>query len=236
MFTANIFGNAMRNQPPPPPEPEKPSTPTIIEIVDFGDLVVQVYTPSVMGERYTNATGFSVPGKLLASFKVSRQALMRNSTKFEQLLDAEGLHPEGKQKTIDMKNNSSEAVEIWFRQFHGKITEETYKLKVEELRALIDCQREHAFKLEKLNDWFAKWMIVNGGEHFEVFNLDDLRALMYPCQEFNHAEGFMYATMRLAYDTPGHVHEDVPPNYAHLHLEPRIIGKPTFKTRLSEHH
>lgn len=224
MYLATIFGNAARNQPARVEERAR-QPPPVIEIVDFGDLVVQVYKDTETGDRFNNSNGYNVSGKLLASFKVSRQVLMRNSPKFETMLDPDGKFAEAKQKIIDLKNNSAEAIEIWFRLFHKKFNEDSYKLKLDDLRAVIECHREHLFHLEKLNAWFATWMEHNGGSDYGKFSLDHLRGLLYPCQEFDHAEGFMYATRKLSYETPGHVREDLPTAFGHLHLEPRIICK-----------
>ncbi|KUJ21789.1 uncharacterized protein LY89DRAFT_608287, partial [Mollisia scopiformis] len=149
---------------------------------------------------------------------------MRSSDHFQKMLDPAGNFAECKQKIVDLENANPIAVELWLRYFHGKLDDESLKIPIGELRALIECHRRYFFPLEKLNKWFEQWMEHKGGKKMKKFSLDELRKLMYPCQEFNHAQGFAYATKKLVYETPGHVHEDTPLAFGHLHLEPRIIG------------
>ncbi|KAF8866842.1 hypothetical protein BDZ45DRAFT_795299 [Acephala macrosclerotiorum] len=223
IYLATIFGDAARNKPAPIPGDKEPDTSPLIIITETGDLTVQVFMKTEYGHRYKNAMGYDVAGKLLASFKVDRQTLRRSSAKFHTMLDPEGIAPEAKASIIDLEYQHVKALEIWFRHFHGTLVDDSFKIPMSELRAVIDCSLKQRFPLDKLNVWFEKWMANNGGVEFANFNLEQLTELLFPCQEFNHAEGFAFATMTLAYETPGHVHEEPSAKFPELHLEPRII-------------
>lgn len=222
VYLATIFGDAMKNKPAPEEKPSK-TLPEIV-ITESGDLTVQVFHQTDNSDRYISATGYNVAGKLLAIFKVSRQVLMGSSAHFQAMLDPHGNFTEAKQKTVDLENENPNAVEIWFRYFHKNV-DESYQIPINEIRAVIECHRRYLFPLEKLNAWFGEYMKRNGGEKFDKFSIEELRQLLFPCQEFDHAEGFAYATKKLVYETPGHIHEDLPSSFSHLHLEPRIISK-----------
>lgn len=224
IYLATIFGDAAKNRPPVPEDKEPDASPLII-ITETGDLTIQVYMKSEYGHRFKNANGYEVAGKLLASFKVDRQVLRRSSAKFHALLDPEGIFPEATASIMDLEYEHICALELWFRYFHGCLVDDSFKIPIEELRAVIDCSQKQGFPLSKLSVWFEKWMNNNGGVEFDDFSLSQLAQLLYPCQEFNHAQGFAKATRTLAYETRGHVHEDPPPKFPELHLEPRIISK-----------
>ncbi|CZR57053.1 uncharacterized protein PAC_06942 [Phialocephala subalpina] len=224
VYLANIFGNAAKNKPGAPEDRgREPDASPLIIITETGDLTVQAFMKSEYGHRYKNAMGYDVAGKLLASFKVDRLTLRRSSAKFHTMLDPDGIFPEAKASIIDLEYEHVKALELWFRHLHGCLVNDSFKIPIVELRAIIDCSQKQGFPLDKLNVWFEKWMINNGGEEFSRFSLANLRDLLFPCQEFNHAKAFAVATMKLAYDTPGHVHEEPPTKFPELHLEPRII-------------
>jgi hypothetical protein len=61
-----------------------------------------------------------------------------------------------------------------------------------------------------------------------VMGLDEMRQLLFPCHEFDHARGFAFLSRKLTYGMADHITEHNPTVHNHLHLEGNVIGEWAF--------
>jgi hypothetical protein len=65
---------------------------------------------------------------------------------------------------------------------------------------------------------------MGGPKDLKKLTRDEMRQLLYPCKELDHAKAFMVITNKLAYQVPDHITEDNPTVHRLLHLEGNEIG------------
>jgi hypothetical protein len=195
-----------------------PEIPKIVTIDPEGDLTINFYEPIKNGPAYVG--GKRNLGRVLAIFKVSRQVLSKNSPQFGTMLM--GVFEEAGQRVIDIQEGTVNSLELWFRVLHDAMTDEMYCIPVKDVWEAIEvcCYRD--FDIEKLYTWFEKWFSFM---NLEELKLEDMCKLLYPCHEFDHAEGFAFLTKSLAYRAAGHIPEINPTSHRHHHLEGNVMGE-----------
>lgn len=162
-------------------------------------------------------------GKLLVTFQVSAEVLKSNSDFFKQTLSAPWLRPG--QLEVDLGEANVAAFEVWLRILHSTVNNECYKVKIKEIYDAIEISRKYLLAVEKLGVWFEKWADSNGGKGMSLFTKEELQQVLFPCYELEYPYGFANVTRRLAYEFNGHIVENNPSKYWHLHLHPRIMCK-----------
>ena len=85
-----------------------------------------------------------------------------------------------------------------------------------------------------LKTWYAQWY-DNQDIDEDDLDMDEQRALLFPCWRFDHPKGFATATRFLAYNISRHITERNPcrSQCNDLHLPKRIIGKLSFLLKLT---
>ena len=159
-------------------------------------------------------------GHILSTMKVSRQILVDNSSQLRRMLS--GSFKEANQNVIDITEGTVASLELWFRVLHGKMTDDMYTISNKDVWEAIEVCGYRDFDIEKLNAWFAKWWEK---KRQNLIELPEMRQLLFPCHEFDHAEGWKFVTRKLAYESSEHITEDNPTAHRHLHLEGNVIGR-----------
>lgn len=162
----------------------------------------------------------------MAAFKVSRQVLIENSPRLKLMVRAAGAQKNS--HAIDIPCATIKSFELCFRSMHFAMTEEMKCLNIKEMREALKFCEDWDFVLYHLDNWYAEWL---QRRNIKTFNMDELRQLLYPFQEFNDAEAFAYATKELVYEQPKSITEMNPTDHGEFQLEPKVIGKlslPTF--------
>lgn len=200
--------------------------PRIVTIVDDHDLTLRV-------TQYTMPLKASEDGrdkiKAIVDFKVTRQHLIDNSESdfIQHLLTTRNFAEAGK-KTIDLYEHNPLAVEVilcaiyhkdetWRSSSLGQeVTTRTLNLHWENLWEVVISNRFLMIEFFNLDTWFGLWYEKNGDEHDSE--------LLYPCFQFNHADGFLCITKNLVYNQ-AHIEEYRHEKYPDLHVPPRVISK-----------
>ena len=151
---------------------------------------------------------------------VSRKVLIDNSSQFRALLA--GPFREANQAVIDIQGGTTKSLELWFRVLHKQMTDDMYKLPVKEVWEALEVCEYRDFDIDDLKPWFTEWM---DQKDYKKLELHEMRELLYPCHEFDHAEGFAFLTMTLAYQMSGHITESNPTTHRAHHLGPNVVGK-----------
>ena len=131
---------------------------------------------------------------------------------------------EASRKVIDVQEGTVASLELWFRVLHNKMTDEMYAISIKDVWEAIEVCGYRQFDLNKLkgDTWFAKWI---GRKDIKTLTHGQMRMLLFPCHEFDHALSFAVLTRRLAYETAEHITEINPTEHRHLHLDGNVIGK-----------
>jgi hypothetical protein len=168
----------------------------------------------------TTDAGGNYPILKAALMKVSREVLMNNSSYFKTMLG--GQFKEAGSNIVEIHEDTVFSVELWFRALHGTLIDDSYLIDREEMWNAIWLTRKYFFHIEKLDDWFATyWSRLNKPN----LDMDDLKALLYPAQAFDHPVAFAYITKTLAHAGIGHIEEKNPSRHHQLHVEGRVIRK-----------
>ncbi|TVY83648.1 hypothetical protein LSUE1_G002598 [Lachnellula suecica] len=189
---------------------------SFVEIDPQGDLTL------VVVEYDYNATSGNGEHPVLrsASFKVSREILLGAEDDDYWLKLLSGGFSEAGSNQITLEDDSVAAMELWLRVFHDAFVDESYDLPIKEVWHAIQLSHKYFFHLEKLDSWFkAYWRKMEK----KSLKLEELKELMYPCWEFEHATAFAYVTKRLVLETAGHVEERNPTRFGNLHCNHRMI-------------
>ncbi|TAQ88031.1 hypothetical protein B7494_g3641 [Chlorociboria aeruginascens] len=118
---------------------------------------------------------------------------------------------------IQIEEEHVTGMEAWLRIFHETNNAQMSKLSIGEVWNTICVGRRYSLDLKKAESWLASWLGRNGGaRNLGKFNVEELRQIIFPCHEFDHAEGFATATRRV-------ICEKNPTEHIDLHLEQRII-------------
>lgn len=145
-----------------------------------------------------------------------------------------GPFKEANQDVVEFEDSNATVIELWFRILHGKMTDAMYsreKIGIKQIWTAIQTGRQYLLPIEYLEGWFEKWFHQNsGGPDLPNFDNPDLRALLYPCLEFDCANGFAGVTEKLAYNSGGHITEINPTQLKNLHVPNRLIGMFISKT------
>ncbi|KAH0152212.1 hypothetical protein KCU67_g9918, partial [Aureobasidium melanogenum] len=199
--------------------------PKIVTIVDDHDLTLRV-------TQYTMPLKASEDGrdkiKAIVDFQVTRQHLVDNSESefIQHLLTTRDFAEAGK-KTIDLYEQNPLAVEVILCAIYHKdeawrsselgqeVTARTLNLHWENLWEVVICNRFLMIEFFNLDSWFGLWYEKNGNEHDSE--------LLYPCFQFNHADGFLGITKNLVYNH-AHIEEYRHKKYPDLHVPPRVIN------------
>jgi hypothetical protein len=186
----------------------------------LGDLTVKVVeynydVAEVDGEK---------PVIRVAFMQVSRKVLRDSSTAWNKILNSAGSWNEASSPLVELHKDTVIGLELWFRCLHGTMTEEMNGIPVNEIWHGLEVCRKYFLKVEMLNGWFFWWW---RGQNKPQMELEEMKDLLYPCHEFEHAEGFAYLTKSLAYETRGHIAETNPTHHRHLHLRHPITRKST---------
>ena len=72
-----------------------------------------------------------VPGRILATYKVTRKVLTDNSVQFNRMLT--GQFMEANQKVIDVKEGTVASLELWFRVLHKKMADEMCAISIKDV-------------------------------------------------------------------------------------------------------
>jgi hypothetical protein len=181
--------------------------------------MVRLYKTKDETEFIILADGKKITGRVLASYKVSRKILIENSNQFNVMLN--GNFAEARQSTVDIKEGTVESLELWFRVLHGTMSEDMYTIPIHEVWEAIEVAQYRGFPIEKLNAWFSNWF---SRKDFTKMDIDEMRALLYPCKEFDHAHAFAKLTRHLAYNMADHITEENPTRHRDHHLDGNVIG------------
>lgn len=165
-------------------------------------------------------------GHIFATFKVSRKVLVDNSSQFSRLLSSDFM--EARQTSVDIKEGTAASLEVCFRVLHDKMTDEMYNIPNKEVWEVIEVCGYRNLDITKLNGWFAKWW---ANKDLMAMELEEMAQLLFPCHEFDHAQGFQFLTRKLAYEMSVHITEhNLTRHHHHLHLEGNVLGKFSSRT------
>jgi hypothetical protein len=123
---------------------------------------------------------------------------------------------------VDITEGTVASLELWFRVLHDKMIDEMYTVSNKDVWEAIEVCGYRAFDIEKLNAWFAKWWEK---KEQSSIKLPEMRQLLFPCHEFDHAQGWKFVTRKLVYESSEHITEDNPTAHRHLQLEGNVIGR-----------
>jgi hypothetical protein len=163
----------------------------IIIIDPESDLTVRLCETLKDGETFIVALGKLIPGRILATFKVCRKFLTDNYAPFNRMLS--GQFMEASRKVIGVQEGTVASLELWFRVLHKKMTDEMYAISIEDVWEAIEVCGYRQFDLDKLKGeaWFAKWIVR---KDVKTWTHAQMRMLLFPCHEFDHALGFAVLT------------------------------------------
>jgi hypothetical protein len=201
--------------------------PKVVTIADNHDLTLRVteYTqPLKTGEDGRDKI------KAIVDFQVNRQYLVGNSESqvIKKLLTTREFAEAGK-KIINLDEHNPEAVEAilcaiyrkdesWTSSALGQeVTARTMNLDWEYLWDVVFSNRFFMIDFSYLDAWFALWYYKNDDEYHGS-------NLLYPCFQFNHAEGFLSITEGMVYDQ-AHIKEYRSEKHPDLHVPPRVISQ-----------
>ncbi|KAL1612493.1 hypothetical protein SLS60_000720 [Paraconiothyrium brasiliense] len=202
-----------------------------ITVVADSDFVIQL-TPAAkpLAEKSTNAA----PKRTrMVQFRVLRAVLQQHSAFFQSIL---GSRPNLANVTFENKGNGfGYALEIWLRALHNGAHTLPNNLKathIERAWVAIGVGEQFGFAphhIDKIKPWFLECYQIalsNGG-------LTPFIAccLAFPCNVFNHAEGFMKLTKYLAYHTNGNIFTINPSSFHGLNQDARILDGPLTTAR-----
>ncbi|EPE37151.1 hypothetical protein GLAREA_09314 [Glarea lozoyensis ATCC 20868] len=188
-----------------------------------GDLILRPYKKN--NEFSFEGAGVGkniIQGKIFAELKVKKSVLIEHSTTFKMMLT--GGFKEANQSVVDLESEYLVGLEIWLRFLHGTMNEGRGKIRTADLFDVIEASHFYFFKLELLNDWF-KSCFTYFMKNTKPEDIYELGMLVYPCRQFDYAEGFMAVTKKLVFETAGHISIWNPhPHIRHLQIAPRIVG------------
>ena len=195
-----------------------PVTPQTLTIVEDGDLTIRLFKAPKRIPNFTmTARG---RGSFLASFKVSRDVLAKESAVFKAEL--RGFFAEAKSSVVDVEEGTVKSLELWFRIIHNAMTEAMYEIPIVEIWEALAVADFRDFPETMLNGWFAKWLTQMD---YQTIDLFEMRQLLYPCRLIDYEcgssvlpEAFAYMTRMLAYKSTKHITEFNPTSHYHLHL------------------
>ena len=189
----------------------------MIVIDEAGDLTIQVIEYKDGAENQPRTI------HEMKEFRVCRKVLVKQSMVFQRLLTTCSF-AEAKQNVITLEEDRVFAMETWFRQMHGTLTENsTHNVSLSEMWHVTAAADKYDLCILDLKEWFEDWykrkptIDSKDGKHLEA------RQLLYPCYRFDHASGFARATKYLAYNSTGHITENNPTDHKELHLPHRMI-------------
>jgi hypothetical protein len=192
----------------------------MIKVDPQGDLIIRLYQRTFGGETFVGGSDETVSGRILATFRVSRQVLSDNSSYFKTLL--RGAFHEAGQSVVDVRDGTINSLELVFRVIHDKMTIEMYWIPVADVWEVVEvCNYRHV-DIKKFKTWFDKWI---RNKQPSSLDTEDMRMLLYPCHEFDQAVYFAHFTKELVYRIPRHITERNPTDHDHHHLRPRVIGR-----------
>jgi hypothetical protein len=192
----------------------------MIKVDPQGDLILRLYQRTFGGETFVGGSDETVSGRILATFRVSRQVLSDNSSYFKTLL--RGAFHEAGQSVVDVRDGTINSLELVFRVIHDKMTIEMYSIPVADVWEVIEVCNYRNVDIEEFETWFARWI---RSKQQNSLDIEDMRMLLYPCHEFDHAVCFARFTKKLVYEMPRHITERNPTELDHHHLRPRVIGR-----------
>ncbi|TVY41386.1 hypothetical protein LSUB1_G003251 [Lachnellula subtilissima] len=181
------------------------------------------------GQTFISGDGTLKRGRILVSMKVTKQILISNSKSFATMFRARETEKMSfsvaKQAVIDFEDDDNAiCIEIWLRAIHpNAMVDSMYDMDIKHVWNTLQASRRFDFQLEKLNNWFAEWIVRKGGDDCSRFKTSELAQIFYPCQEFDEPKNFAQVTRRLAYEVAGHISDDNPTRYD-LRLHPRILA------------
>jgi hypothetical protein len=155
----------------------------------------------------------------VAYMKVSRKILQEASSVWRVVFNKSGPWDESPRLLVDLNDDTVVSLELWLRCLNGAMTEDMYKIPVEEIWHSPEVCRKYFLKVEMLNAWFTLWWDSQDQDHMKI---DNMRELLYPCHEFEHSIGFSFLTKFLAYNVAGHITEN-PTHHRYLHLGHHVI-------------
>ncbi|KAI4841093.1 hypothetical protein E4T44_07850 [Aureobasidium sp. EXF-8845] len=198
--------------------------PRVVTIADNHDLTLRV-------TEYTELLKAGDDGrdtiKTIVDFHVTRQYLVDNSKSevIKKLLTTREFAEAGK-KVINLDEHNPLAVEVIlcaiYRKDEGwrsstlgqEVTARTQELYWEYLWDVVFSNRFFIIEFHHLDAWFCLWYSENcircGSD------------LLYPCFQFNHAQGFLSKTKNLVYNC-AHIEEYKNKKHPDLHVPPRVI-------------
>lgn len=201
-------------------------TPRVVTISDDHDLTLRV-------TEYTKPLKTGEDGhakiKSIVDFQVTRQYLVDNSKSevIKKLLTTREFAEAGK-NIINLDEHNPLAIEailcaiyrkneVWTSSTLGQeVTARTLNLELDHLWDVVFSNRFLIIEFRHLDAWFALWYKRNGLRYGTK--------LLYPCFQFNHAQGFLSITKALVYDY-AHIEEYKNEKHYDLHVPPRVIRK-----------
>ncbi|KAL8828735.1 MAG: hypothetical protein Q9191_002421 [Dirinaria sp. TL-2023a] len=181
----------------------------VVVIDPSGDLTISVteYDDSIKVAQGQEKVVLQV-----VDFLVKRSVIVSNSEPLGALI-ALDLQYNAKPAAFQMKDLSTTSMEIWFRAFHDAMTPSSHIVKIDEMWKLavhiiltsVDsislltapqvAGNMYNFDTKLLYPWFEQWYAYHSTRPI----LGNLRWLLYPCWQYNHAAGFMLATKEAVY-------------------------------------
>ncbi|KAI5203138.1 hypothetical protein E4T39_04336 [Aureobasidium subglaciale] len=174
--------------------------------------------------------------KAVVDFKATRQNLIDVSPFFKTLLTTRKFAEAGKY-IVNLDEHVPEAVEAilcavydkdtaWKASATGQtVTLHTMELNPYYLWNMIASARHFLIELPIFDRWFSLWYKEN-----DITRKD--HELLYPCFQFNHAEGFTAITKSLVYDC-ARIKEFKHLERPDLHLPPVVIRKSSSRLKSS---
>ena len=198
----------------PVPPPDKTRHPTRrVNIADDADLTVRVieYT-----KKRSRAEDEKPIVRQITDFSMRRDVIASNSSVLAMLLRS-SRHDAPIEQVIELKEDSSRSLEVWFTVFHETHIHDTCSVPLSEMWNLVSVGDKYSMDLKRLNTWFATWYADQNLKEL------DARQLLFPCWAFDHARGFLSTTKKLVYESTRHITELNPTTHYQLHLPGRII-------------
>ena len=169
----------------------------IVELVDDADLIIRVFE----SEEEMQRCGRTTANKL--DLKVKKDIV--STTEFSPAL-ASLLQPRFDQITLEdseiqlqeLKDLNLEAMEIFFREIHGKRFEDLFRVNIETIWHILKNADQYGFKNKPLRPWFATWYSKYTTRHSHPPSVRSImeynRALLYPSFVFDEPDAFLAAT------------------------------------------
>ena len=182
-------------------------------------------------------------------FKVSRKILEDKSEFFKLTFRKEFSNFKDATKPI-LEEVKRDILEVILEVLHNTVSAESLKRPIKDLWLIISLCDRYQIGHKVLTGWFIGWFRKNLGTpdngrkvraREDVYRAQRvhgtfpmaqdhsprkaLRALLFPCYAFGHANAFMEVTRLLVYGSKGHIYESNPSTEIHIRTPVRIVRK-----------